>query len=282
MPFRRGSRSASLASPISAEERVPLLVGIDQRADIAVAGLVGAAIGRQQPRIAGRPDRRIETAAGHVIAEHESRHGLEHRDFDRLSFAGAFAVEQRGEDGVQRIEPDDAVGHRRRRIARLAGDLAGQRRQRRQALDQVVVSGPSGIGAGLAKAVQAGIDQPRVDREQIVGAELEASHRRRPHIVHEHVGVRRQPEQGGAATGLLQVEHDRALVAVALQVHRAHLGMAHRCCEPHDVAVGAFDLDDVGAVVAEDHGRVGTHHHAGEIDDPDAGERSRRRRKRWR
>src|SRR3954470_3365020 len=51
--------------------------------------------------------------------------------------------------------------------------------------------------------------------------------------------------------------------------------MAHRCCEPHDVAVWTFDLDDVGAVVAEDHGRVGTHHHAGEIDDPDAGERSR-------
>ena len=41
-----------------------------------------------------------------------------------------------------------------------------------------------------------------------------------------------------------------------------------------DVAFGTFDLDDVGAVVAENHGRVRTHHHARQVDDPDAGERA--------
>src|SRR5882757_5198372 len=53
--------------------------------------------------------------------------------------------------------------------------------------------------------------------------------------------------------------------------------MPHRCGVAHHVAIGAFDFDDVGAIVAEDHGRVRTHHHTGQIDDLDAGERSRRR-----
>src|SRR3954451_5715049 len=91
------------------------------------------------------------------------------------------------------------------------------------------------------------------------------------------VSRRREPQQRLPAAGLLEVEHDGALVAVALQVHRAHARMAHRGGMAHHVAVGAFDLDDVGAVVAEDHGCVGPHHDAGEVDDSDASERTRRR-----
>src|SRR4029079_388440 len=34
---------------------------------------------------------------------------------------------------------------------------------------------------------------------------------------------------------------------------------------------------DIGAIVTEDHGRVRTHHHTGQIDDLDAGQRPRRR-----
>src|SRR5438270_6013481 len=54
--------------------------------------------------------------------------------------------------------------------------------------------------------------------------------------------------------------------------------MTHRARVAHHVALWAFDLDDVGAVVAEDHGGVGPHHHAGQIDDPDAGEGACRKR----
>jgi hypothetical protein len=70
------------------------------------------------------------------------------------------------------VEPDNAIGHGCRRKARLAGDLAGQRGQGGHALDQIVIGRTAGIGALLAKAVQAGIDQPRIAREQIVGAEF--------------------------------------------------------------------------------------------------------------
>ena len=50
--------------------------------------------------------------------------------------------------------------------------------------------------------------------------------------------------------------------------------MARRPDLARDVAVGGLDLDDVGAVVAEDLGGVGTHQHRGQIDDLEAGERS--------
>ena len=109
-----------LVEPAEAfEERLPVLVGIDERAHIAVAGRVGAAIRIDHAEIAGLADRRIEGAAGEVIAEHELRHGFEHRQLDRLALAGALAAEQRGEDDVRGIEPDNAIDHRHRHVARL-------------------------------------------------------------------------------------------------------------------------------------------------------------------
>jgi hypothetical protein len=46
-----------------------------------------------------------------VIAEDELRHRLEHRNRDRLPFAGAVAVQQPGEVGVGCVQPDNAIGN---------------------------------------------------------------------------------------------------------------------------------------------------------------------------
>ena len=91
------------------EECGPVLVGIDQHADMPVAGGVGTPVWRQQARIAGGAARRLETASRHVIAEHELRHRLEHRNLDRLPFAGPVAMQQRGEDRVNCVEADNPV-----------------------------------------------------------------------------------------------------------------------------------------------------------------------------
>jgi len=40
-----------------------------------------------------------------VIAEHELRHGLEHRQLDALTFAGAIAAQNGREDRVRGIDP---------------------------------------------------------------------------------------------------------------------------------------------------------------------------------
>ncbi len=70
------------------------------------------------------------------------------------------------------LSPTNAIGDRCRGVARFAGDPSGQRRQRRQPLDQIVIGRPPGIRAFFTKAVQAGIDKPWVDSEQIVCAKL--------------------------------------------------------------------------------------------------------------
>ncbi len=106
------------------------------------------------------------------------------------------------------VEPDNTIGDGRRRKARLAGYLSGEGGQSRQSLNQVVVSRPSGVGTFLTKTVQAGIDKPRVESEQIVRTKLQSAHRGRPHIVNEHVRGGREPQQGLAATGLLEIEYD--------------------------------------------------------------------------
>ena len=76
-----------------------------------------------------------------MIAEHELRHGLEHRQLDRLAFAGAVAVKQRGEHDMRGIDADDAIRQRQRNVARLlSAGLRSGRRQRADALNEIVVS----------------------------------------------------------------------------------------------------------------------------------------------
>ena len=47
---------------------------------------------------------------------------------------------------------------------------------------------------------------------------------------------------------------------------------AERAVGARGVALGGLDLDDLGAVVGEHHGAVGTRQHRGEVEDAQAGE----------
>src|SRR2546428_1615800 len=70
------------------EKRFPLLVVVDQRADIAVLGLEGSPV--QEPAVPGRTLGWIEAASAHVIVEDELRQRLEHGQLDLLRLAGAL------------------------------------------------------------------------------------------------------------------------------------------------------------------------------------------------
>ena len=94
------------------EKSAPLFVVVNQQAQIAVACFVRIAVLGEQARIAHRCTRRIKGAAAHVIAQDKLRESFKHRDFNRLPFAAALAVKQRGEDGMHRIQPGDAIGER--------------------------------------------------------------------------------------------------------------------------------------------------------------------------
>ena len=96
-----------------------------------------------------------------------------------------------------------------------------------------------------------------------------------PHVAHEDVGALDQAQQRGEPVRLLDVQSDRALVAVEVDELAGHAGIAAALGHgAQQVAAGRLDLDHLGAIVgeraradrADDHGR--------EIDDAHALERT--------
>ena len=104
--------------------------------------------------------------------------------------------------------------------------------------------------------------------EQSVGRQAEALERTRPEVLDEHVGLVEEREEDVAVGGDLEVEDDRALVAIdelppqALAVARVAPRQATK-----GVAVRVLDLDDVGAEVGEVARAVRTGEHGRQIDD---------------
>ena len=118
------------------------------------------------------------------------------------------------------VDADDAIGERERHVARLpSAGLRDGCRQRADALNEIVVSRLAGIGAVVAVADQADIDQPRVDLAHVVFAELEPAHRRETRVVNKNVGPLAEPQQRCSRCRLFEVENDAALVAIELKIH---------------------------------------------------------------
>src|SRR5262249_50290842 len=162
-----------------------------------------------------------------------------------------------------------------RHVARLGtADAADQPGNAGDPLDEVVISGTARIGPALAVAHEAHIDHAAIDGVHVGRTEFEPPHRGRTNVVHEYVRLLAQFQHRLAPPRLLHVEHDAALVAVDLQVDRAHAGMAHRTAGSHDVARGRLDLDHVGTVIAEDLGRERPHQYRRHVDDAHAVERA--------
>ena len=67
-----------------------------------------------------------------------------------------------------------------------------------------------------------------------------------------------------------------ATVAQEVQRHPAQLPVRTTAKLPQQVTVGVFHLDDVGSEVTQNLNGQGPHHNCRQIDDPKAGERSRR------
>ena len=184
------------------------------------------------------------------------------------------ARQQRGADrlgaGVagQLVGQDGAHQPRPRLVG--AGLHGGQPAQ---ALDQRVEHRLGGKRTVEAEAGDGDEDELRVQRAQRLGVEAEARDRAGTEVLDEHIGRGGEPLQRRDAAGRLQVEHDRALVAVVVQERGGE-----PAAPPRDmagvVARRRLDLDHVGALVGQDHGGQRSRDHRGEIDDPVSVERS--------
>ncbi len=88
-----------------------------------------------------------------------------------------------------------------------------------------------------------------------------------PEVLHEDVGALDQVLEHAEPFRCLEVERERALVAVDGGEDRGHAAALGPEVAHEVAAVGILDLDDVGALIAEELGGERARHHGGELED---------------
>ncbi len=144
-----------------------------------------------------------------------------------------------------------------------------------------VVGGPVRVGPLEAVAGDQPVDQPRVGRGHRVEVHADPAQRAGTDIGDEHVGLVEQGPRARLPVLGREVEHDAAFTAVVHLERRTDVVPVLRADTQHPaegaggIAIGWFDLDDVGTPVREDAARRRTRHPHAEFDDPDALQRTR-------
>lgn len=209
-----------------------------------------------------------------MFGQNEGRHRLEHRHFDILAFAGAGAMKKCGEHRVHHRHAGRLVREQGGHVMRRFGFEACHGGHARGGLDDVVESRTAAPGTVFVEARRRAIDEPRIDRAHCLIAEAQPRNGFGAHVVDQHVGAGDERFQHVRTVRLAQVECEGAFVAVHGEKNRTHPRMQRHAIGAHHVAVGTFDLDDVGTVIAEDLGRERAQHNGGEIENPHAAKRS--------
>ncbi len=223
---------------------------------------------------------------------HEAGEGrFEDRHVDPLPAPGGrtarpVAAKERAEDADRAEQPGQDVRDRHADLARMAAvgvGEAGDRHEARLGLEHEVVAGAVGPGPGRAVAADAEVDERRVDLGQGRVVEAEPVEPADAEVLDEHVGAPQEAPQHGRAVGCLEVEPDRALVAVDREVVRGGPGIVRpgqsradpwRAPRPRPVPVGRLDLDHVGPEVGEEHRAEGSREDRRAVGDADPGQGS--------
>ena len=92
----------------------------------------------------------------------------------------------------------------------------------------------------------------------------------RAEVLDKDVGTRGEALQGLLAALALQIDGDRALVAVVVEEGGGQPAGAVAAGAHVIAAARDLDLDHVGALVGKDHGREGSGDHRGQVDDANA------------
>ena len=175
------------------------------------------------------------------------------------------------------VQAGHHVEDRDARAERLGVGAAGQAHQARHRLDDEVVAGQHAALLRRTEAADGGVDDARVGRGDVVVAEAEAGEPAGPEVLHHDVGAaRRAPGRASRSLVVLEVEGDRALVAVDAEVVRRD-AVAHRRLPGAGVVTGRrLDLDHLGAEVGQQHRGVGAGQDPREVGDQQPGKRSGR------
>ena len=115
---------------------------------MVVAGLLGHLVPTSQ-RAAWKSSMKICACSSEVVTH--------------WPFAGLLALEQRDQDAERREQSGAEIGDRNADAHRALPGQAGDRHQPAHALRDLVEARPVGVGAVLAEAGNAGVDDARID-----------------------------------------------------------------------------------------------------------------------
>ncbi len=127
---------------------------------------------------------------------------------------GFLALQQRDQDAERREQSGAEIGDRNADAHRPLPRQAGDRHQAAHALRDLIEARPVGVGAVLAEAGNAGIDEARIDLGERLVVDAEPLLHVGAEILDHDVGLLDHALEGGEAFGRLQIERHAALVAV--------------------------------------------------------------------
>ena len=255
-------------------ERLPRLLAADAERQITrfrPECLIG-----QQRRI-GSAHRPGDDAVGQVRADHtreDAELTFEHRDVDELPASGLLSGVERGQDAERRVHAGRDVGDRDAAADTRAAGFPGYADQAALRLDHEVERRPVAVGTVLSEARNRTINDAGMPGAcaRVVDAEL--LDRPDPKILQHDVGVLEETKEEVLALRMFEIDLDAALVPVQADEVRRLALVERRSPGARDVAVsGRFDLDDLGAVVAEHRRRKRSRQRVSQIQNRDVVER---------
>src|ERR1019366_6293470 len=182
--------------------------------DVAVGSLEHAGRNAGWMVVAGLPgDVLFHQPARGLKIQHEDLR-LQQRSLPPLTYARDLALQKSRENPVGAEQPGREVRHRdadpHRSLARRAGD----RQQPAHALRDLIEAGALVIGAILAEAGDAAVDDARIDLVQALVIDAEPRFHIGAEVFDHDVGLLHETPEHFEAPGILQVKRHRALVAV--------------------------------------------------------------------
>src|SRR2546421_4478965 len=233
------------------------LVAAGEEEPFAVAGLVepiGRVVSEDRlfPRIVDE------------ISGLQGRHRVQQRRLHLLADAAALADEEGREHRLRGERRRVVIDERDADILRRTAE-ALERHDASHALQHRVEPRAVDERPGGAEGRSRAVDEAWVEGAQPRFADAQPVGHARAHVLHDHVGVTREPLDDGASLGRLEVDGDRALAAVP----REEAGLL-----AGGIALERLDLDYVGVEIGEPRRRVVDGDGRRQVDDANALERS--------
>ena len=194
-------------------------------------------------------------------------------EVDELALAGFVAVMERHQRGGGSHQPPEPVPDEDpAQDRRAAGEARDPDHAAHRLRHGVVGGAPLGERPPLAEARVGHVDQARVRLAELPVADLPLVEGARPEILHEDVGLGRQPLEELLALGGVEVDPHVVLGVIRGEEPERRVlpvgGLGRHVA--HGVAPGGqLHLDDLGAELAEEVGGGGSEDEGGQLEDAD-------------